>query len=87
MEKIYTTPNGEWTIIKPNSNLEWVNIFGNIENYLICKNNKLDENEKENYTVLYFVKDLNSAFRWLRYVTKSISSDEMKYQMGIYNAK
>lgn len=94
MNFIYESPNKEWRIVRQNDP-EWEEVFGSdISMFNICKYNESLERYSENnpklnlsnYIIFHSVENLEDAFRWLRW-NKVISSDEMKYQVGLLNKK
>ena len=87
MKVIYTSPNGKWKLVE-NSDFRWNEIFGESKHYLLCKRREgclsTSEDEMECFEISCFFENAASAFKWLRWA-RVISSDEMTYQIGLFN--
>lgn len=74
---IYTTPNGEYMVVKQEDK-SWNKVFGNSPTYGICK-----VSEKGELIPVRSPETIDATFSWLRQM-RIISLDEMKTQLEYF---
>lgn len=77
MVVIYTTPNGEYMVVKQNDE-GWNKVFGNSPTYGICK-----VSENGELIPVRSPETIDATFSWLRQM-RIISLDEMKTQIEYF---